>query len=346
MSNNVTKEKQVKLFFDPVEHKYTDDENNVYTSVTTLIGKYEPPYPSQYWAVYRALDQTGFRLVPSPETQTIKVVGKNGITLNTNAQALFKFIQEGKIVTKKTPLEIQTEWEKEAEEACLIGTEKHDYLEECINKFYAETKTEVNKTDDTNSTASKGFKFKIKTIKELDDSPLKLTDPEIYNLLVRYLKNGFTLYAEKRVYSYFYKVSGTIDVLAIKGKEFVIIDWKTNKHELKFNSGYYKKTWNADRTEKVKTKTWVSTSAKMLKPIHHLPHCKGTVYSLQLSIYAHLVERWGYTCTGLVLCHLLKVRNPRKKNKFYSISYHKKEAISMLDDNKDRSNSVFRSAIR
>ena len=68
--------KKVKLFFDPVTHTYWDEDDgnkNYYTSATQLIGQYSPPYDSEFWAVYRALDQFGHKLVPNTDTRTIKV---------------------------------------------------------------------------------------------------------------------------------------------------------------------------------------------------------------------------------------------------------------------------------
>src|SRR5687767_661034 len=46
------------ISFNEQFHRYTDEDSNVYTSVTTLIGKYVPPFNRNYWSKYKA-NQTG-----------------------------------------------------------------------------------------------------------------------------------------------------------------------------------------------------------------------------------------------------------------------------------------------
>lgn len=43
----------------------------------------------------------------------------------------------------------------------------------------------------------------------------------------------------------------------------------------------------------------------MLPPLNHLPNCNGSHYTMQLSMYAKMVELiLGIPCTGLGLCHI------------------------------------------
>lgn len=42
------------IYFDEASHTYTDDDATVYTSVTTLIKKYEIPFDREYWLKYKA----------------------------------------------------------------------------------------------------------------------------------------------------------------------------------------------------------------------------------------------------------------------------------------------------
>jgi hypothetical protein len=106
------------------------------------------------------------------------------------------------------------------------------------------------------------------------------------------------------VYNPDYLIAGTIDLLFVKGKHIYIMDWKTNRKELKFKAGYYKKEWNANRSKKIETDIFIPTNDKLLHPLSHLPACKGIIYTLQISLYLYLCELWGYEYAGSVLCQI------------------------------------------
>ena len=62
------------ITFDPVPHTYTDEHGKPYISVTTLIGKVVPEYDTEFWTIYRALDQVpSYKPKPSPETREITI---------------------------------------------------------------------------------------------------------------------------------------------------------------------------------------------------------------------------------------------------------------------------------
>jgi len=145
---------------------------------------------------------------------------------------------------------------------------------------------------------------------------------------------GFTLYAEKRVYNPILGLAGMIDVFLAKGKHFIILDWKTNKDLLRFESGYYKKAWkdvNGVR-RKVRTEHWIKNENRLLYPIGHLDECKGSVYSMQLSLYAFLCECWGMVQLDLQLCHIRRNEDVEFSPLFYQIPYLKEEVKNMLVD--------------
>ena len=52
---------------------------------------------------------------------------------------------------------------------------------------------------------------------------------------------GFEIYAEIGVYHPEYLISGLVDILFVKGDEFFILDWKTNKAPIRFEGGYWTK---------------------------------------------------------------------------------------------------------
>lgn len=100
--------------------------------------------------------------------------------------------------------------------------------------------------------------------------------------------NGYDEYPEAKIYSEELGLAGTIDLLQIDdGDQYTkprvwIVDWKTNK-KLSNNN-----PWQA-------TKGVVS----------HLHDCHIVKYSLQMSLYAYILERdYGMIVEGLSLVHL------------------------------------------
>lgn len=78
-------------------------------------------------------------------------------------------------------------------------------------------------------------------------------------------------------------IAGTIDGLSKKNNKIFLIDWKTNE-KIDFQ-GYKDKRCN--------------------EPIIHLPDCKFTKYSLQLSLYRYILEKeYNYEVGGQKLIHL------------------------------------------
>lgn len=326
---------KVKIYFDEAEHKYTDDEGSVYTSTTQLIGKVTPVFDQEFWCMYRALDQVGYKLKPDTVNRTITVNGQV-CTLPQLYAGLFETI--------KTPSQIVREWKEITQRSLDRGNNTHNYLEDCVNAFYKKTTKDNGNNFQLSDINEKTFRFKIANVFELENSPMKYSHPKVYDLLRKLISSGYTIYAEKRIYSYEHKVSGTIDILAVRGKDFWIVDWKTNKDELKWKPGYYKKEWNKDRTEKVRTNKWVNTYDTFLFPLHNVPHSKGMGYALQLSLYAYVCELWGLNCKGLILYHLREDDERKYPPKHYMITYYK-HYIKLLMDwklNKQRIHESFK----
>lgn len=314
--------KKVQIFFDEEQHKYTDEEGNAYTSVTQLINQVTPQYDAEFWAMYRALDQMSYKLQPDTLTRRIAVNG-TFYTLKSLYTGLFK--------TLKTPKEIRAEWKAITQRSLDRGNKTHNYLEDCVNAFYGEKTENASNDFQMSDVNTLGFKFKISNVFNLENSPLRYSHPTVYDTLHKMIRQGYTIYAEKRVYSYEHKVSGTIDILAVRGKEFWIVDWKTNKDPLKFEPGYYKKKWNATRTEKVKTNQWIKTDERFLSPLHNLKRSKGMGYALQLSIYAYICELWGLKCKGLILYHLREDDDRIYPPKHYMMTYLKSKVELLMD---------------
>lgn len=230
----------------------------------------------------------------------------------------FALIDANKIgVSKET---IIKKWETDTKEACDKGTIVHKYLEDNINLLKKPGKGFNNRS----------YKYKVTTLEELDKTTLRKTHTAIYYRLSEFIVQGATIFAEKRVYSFEYQIAGTIDLFVLfPDNSFYILDWKTNKHPLRFDAGYFKKKWAGN--VKIETGIWVPTYKYLYEPISHLPNSKGVIYTLQLSLYALLAEMWGCTCKGLELYHMENEIKVNSKVVPYRISYLKNEAQAMLD---------------
>lgn len=302
------------LYFDEGPHKYTDSEGNEYKSVTTLIhDNYVPAFDKKFWLRKKA-----------------KELG----------------------ITEK---QLAKQWQAITDEACARGTATHNGIEDAI-KDVSMFKQAIKYLNNVES----GRVVTVADIPNFSAKPLDVEAfreatnnkyEEIYKVFQFYTDRGYTIYSEIGAYLIDYLLSGTIDILCYRPTDFVILDWKTNRNGLQFDSGYFKK----DKTIKPHqlTNEYVYKDERMLPPLSHLPNCNGTHYTMQLSLYARMVELiLDIPCKGLGLCHigspfvLNKYGMPyRDENnqypidpngnetiKWHRISYKQKEAIAVLND--------------
>lgn len=108
------------------------------------------------------------------------------------------------------------------------------------------------------------------------------------------------------------KVAGQIDLLIKNGNDIYIIDWKSNK-EIKTKSFY-------DRSKK--------STTRLKAPLSHLDDCNFSVYTMQLSTYAYLLQTINpeFNIKGLKLVHI----DHADKVTDYEIEYRKDDVIKML----------------
>lgn len=305
----------IRLVFDEPQHKYTDTLGNGYISTTTILHNYQPKFDKSYW--------------------------------------LRKKSKELGISEKK----LEQQWDTIKDEACERGSNTHNDLEDGIKGGSQFKKAiqylEARQTGEMITVAD------IPTIlgnyRLLDLSEfIELTEnkyPQIYEVFQRYTDNGYQIYAEIGTFLIDFLVSGTIDVLLLREDKFVIGDWKTNRGGLKFEAGYFKK----DKSQKPAQTTdiWVPKQDFLLPPVNNLPNCNGSVYNLQLSMYAFMVELiLGIPCIGMWLCHidsdfelneygqpkrfpdgLYHIKeNPKEKTTFHVMQYRKQEIELILND--------------
>lgn len=305
----------IRLVFDEPQHKYTDTLGNGYISTTTILHNYQPKFDKSYW--------------------------------------LRKKSKELEISEKK----LEQQWDTIKDEACERGSNTHNGLEDGIkggSQFkkaiqYLETRQSGEMITVADIPTILG-NYRLLDLSEF----IELTEnkyPQIYEVFQRYTYNGYQIYAEIGTFLIDFLVSGTIDVLLLREDKFVIGDWKTNRGGLKFEAGYFKK----DKSQKPAQTTdiWVPKQDFLLPPVNNLPNCNGSVYNLQLSMYAFMVELiLGIPCIGMWLCHidsdfelneygqpkrfpdgLYHIKeNPKEKTTFHVMQYRKQEIELILND--------------
>jgi hypothetical protein len=223
---------------------------------------------------------------------------------------------------------ILAEWDELNKASLVRGNRIHDALEDGLNN--SASKSKQQKLLPTGSKLDTRFQksIVITTVAQLRTIPIFLTYPYIRSYMEKLLFEGYTIYAEYRLYRPELSLAGTADVIAIKGDDIIIVDWKTNKKPMLFKSGYFKKKWQ--NGVKVETNTFIRTANKMLSPINHLDSCLGNTYTLQLSIYAYMCSMYGFNIKGLVLFHIRPLKTGGEEVKAHVLTYRRKEIMDML----------------
>jgi ATP-dependent exoDNAse (exonuclease V) beta subunit len=269
------------IFFNEAKHKYTNEVGNEYISATTIIGKYEVKFDEKADKIARACERIG-RNPRHPKYKKYK---------------------------GKTASQIKAGWKREAERGCAIGNDKHDFLENSVkdsSDFHSVFGNKYQGSDNPNS------KVRLYTIEDILDNPdsgklnldyfvkagVKDRYPKIYKVIEAFVKEGWRVYSEVAVFHNGFLVSGLIDILLIKGNDFIILDWKTNKDDIRYEAGYWEKDNNG------KSINYKITDEKLKYPLHKLNKSTGIKYDLQLSLYAVLVEYFGLNHVSNILCHI------------------------------------------
>jgi len=118
-----------------------------------------------------------------------------------------------------------------------------------------------------------------------------------------------------------YGIAGTSDRVEIfEDKTFDLSDYKTDK-SLDFESF---KVFNRSKNRR--------EPKMMFEPVSHLEDCNGIHYSLQLSLYAYILEQRGYTLKSMWLEHAVFEDEKLVKVVRLPIKYLKKEAEDICKD--------------
>lgn len=194
-------------------HTYwKDGTNEKYISVTTLIGKFEQEFNSDFWSSYKSLE---------------KLLGKEKFKLEKSKLLKTKKFDMSVLDTydisendfNKTKQDILDEWDKKNKDSCERGTKIHAQLE----------------------AYSKGGKFKEKIVPHLGRSFNNYkcyVNPDVNELLNTIDKGVLPEYLVYRESDdSILKIAGQIDLLIKDGNDLYICDWKTNQ-KIDLKSGF------------------------------------------------------------------------------------------------------------
>lgn len=304
-----------EILFNEAEHKYYDNSNIKYTSVTTLIGKYTNTFDTELWAMFTALKEHGYKVKLEKE--------KRSIWCGNKLYKLSDLLKD--TVQKHWYAEIIARWDGEREAACQRGNATHNELEDNINL----SKGDYNGNTNLLISSIKGKKT-IETKHDLDQTNLEEKYPLVYKRFLGFIERGFSIFAEKKVHLPEFGVAGMIDVPIVYGKYFAIDDWKTNKAELHDTAGYYKKENIGGRW--IKGTQWIQTGERFNYPLDMLEASKLNIYALQLSTYSYILEQWGYVPmeNHLKIIHFPLDEEPR----LIRVPYLRDEVEIMLNHHK------------
>jgi len=262
--------------FDEGQHIYTDDRNFAYTSVTTLIHEYVPQFDSL----------------------------KHAKRLSRSGKGHY---------AGKSYKEILAMWEEVTDDALTKGNNRHNFLEDNVKEatgFSEQWKT-IKRAPGQMYTVSdilEDHKYGLMDLDKLEQT-VGIRYPKIWEAIKYYVDRGFRVYSEIVVYDEKYLISGMIDLLLVHpDRRFVIIDWKTNKHDMLFESGYFKRDEHQQTTRE-----WMKKSEYFKAPLDGLEHCNGNVYSMQLSLYSRLAEKLGLKLEYVIIAH---IREHYQANKY------------------------------
>lgn len=261
--------------FDPIPHKYYNNQNELYVSVTQLIEHYKQEFEEEYWSYY-----TAYRKVLGYDKDTFKeYVKAKGIRYGTNKSIdnIFYLANQDGIsqeLLKQAKQAVKDEWKETNKKATDKGSNFHNRKE-------------------TSDDYQKVFTEKIFTARTVNEDLWNLDRSDYFNTL----EDGW--YREIKLVNHNHKLAGTIDELFIETIDRIryidINDWKTNA-EIKFSNKFQNMKAPVSHLQDTNFNHYtlqISTYALMLelmgfKPRHlqltHIQYINETEYEIPLPL--------------------------------------------------------------
>ena len=299
--------------FDEAAHKYTDLENEHYISATQFLEKFHSKFEDveDFWLIYKSIQYcsnldkvnkvTKFNeeLNDLVEEFLIENIGRHYLFTEEECQ---KYTRTGLWKFKGDPEGFLS----------LFSSDHCIYVQHVVTFIKSHWK-KVNKKATTRGTAFHNEQENI----SFSDGKFEFRDTifsTCCNVVDLANLTPNTLYPELRLYNKKYKIAGTSDQVLLNSENKIIIrDFKTNC-EIKTSNKY----------------------ENFFEPISHLQVCEYTKYSLQLSLYAWMLEQFGYEIDHIeFIHHTLDDNNKSIANKIYKCPYLKDEIEKMLEHYKN-----------
>lgn len=305
-------ERDARIVFYELPHVYTVDGRALDTSVTTVAHKHCEKFN----------ESKGISLMKGSRKQAWpRLQYATGVRALTEGEMLENgegiLIVSGDITTNAIYGE-EDLWEKA--HACKekIGTAVKFYaFQRAMTDDEILAEWETTRVDGSN----RGTEAHLMMELWMNSEPCRLSDPEVQTGL-GFVRNqlaplGITAYrTEWEIFADDEALAGSIDCVGtLPNGEIVIVDWKRCKHldnDVVSNFGKH-----------------------MSAPLGHLHDCSGAKYTLQLSIYAWILEKYyNLKVGGLVLCslhpaHPFHTWMPYLKAEAEFLMYKRREHISM-----------------
>ena len=265
MENDYDKRNGDVVFYED-SHKYVNiNTQELYVSVTTLIGKFCQDFDKDFWSGYKALE----KLLSADEFKMEKSQLQNTRKIDVEYFcSMYGFTRND---YNKTQQDILDEWQKTNAESCERGSKIHAELE---HKYTSKKQCELKKF-------GLGGKFEVNTNDSLMNCNKDLLDIDkgVFPEYLVYRKS-----ADGK-----FRLAGQIDLLIKDGNDIWIIDYKTNA-KLDDKSFFDK------RTKKCQM---------MKYPLSNIMDCNKMHYTLQLSTYAWMLQKLNpnFVIKKLMLIH-------------------------------------------
>lgn len=287
-----------EMAFNEEQHLYfnTKYPQRQYTSVTTLIGKYHEKFDSEFWSSYKAMEA-----LMGVDEFVQSGLKKELLNKKVWKEEYINVFGEEHNVTIDSFLdkkqEILAGYDKVRDDACERGTNYHNKQE---NKFYEKKEHSLLEYNFNLQHLTQQFEC------ERNNFDLNRENAVLPEYLVYYSSTDGIL-----------NIAGQIDVLVKQGNDIYILDYKTNAKGIEMNSYFNPKTRKRQM---------------MFFPINDIEDCAFQHYTLQLSLYAWMLQKINpnFNIKLLRICHV----DGNDVETLYDLDYKADHVVKMLKDYK------------
>lgn len=289
--------------FEEKAHRYFDAQNNTYTSATQFIEKFCHKFEDQeeFWLLYKAIQYVSNIDKPLKIKKYSLSLDQQINTIIFDEDQYNNYIAYALRACGKSVEKLRAIFDDKD----LLALE----LASDLIKQHWRSENEISKVKGTTfHNWKEDLQFESKVYK-FRNTTLNVVDTEIKSL--ENLEEG--VYPELRLWNQDYFLAGTSDqVIILPHKKAIIRDWKTNK-EFVLTNKYQ----------------------RLKEPLTHLEDTHFNHYSLQLSLYAWMLEQFGYEVIHLEVEHFdLKPIGDKWEivnNRVFELPYLREEIQNMLD---------------